>query len=419
VSDPFVYAAVGNQGIAAIKIVDAPNGAQAAAQLLTKVATNGKTTTSIALAGDQAYLGTTEGFIEAVSLADPTKPVVKGEFNVGSQVNQVFVSGFILYAATEQGVTALDLANIDVPAPVAGNAVVTFVAETAPARAVYVSEGHAYVASAAGIFDVHYRNVAQPVVVENMSQVRGENVNGRDVVLSRMPGQMWVLALDTNGDMVGLKLDRKQALYEKCYPNPGTANCLLDMEFMDATQGASRDPSFDPVTQTFDNPEVDPSAVVSFRQTRAILGSGKRLAKPTQWEQINTLTGRRVRDSFMAGSGTLSFEVMQLMRSIQVCETADASTNPSGLNLEGYFLNGQCTPFTGGGPGAMKPRRVCKVEQFGSPPVCHVVPVKAEPAKQATPQVARPAPRVFGPPSPVRTTATPASARAAPRPMRR
>src|SRR5262249_47535026 len=139
-------------------------------------------------------------------------------------------------------------------------------------------------------------------------------------------------------------------------------------------------------------------------------------ARPTQWEQINTLTGRRVRDSFMAGSGTLSFEVMQLMRSIQVCETADASTNPSGLNLEGYFLNGTCTAFTGAGPGAMKPRRVGKVEQSGSPPVCHVVPTKVEPVKQASPQVARPGPRVYGPPSPIHATA---SARAAPRPMRR
>ena len=417
VSDPFVYAAVGNQGIAVIKIENAPSAAQAAASHVgANVPLNGKTTTSIAISGDIAYLGTAEGFVEVVSLADPNKPVAKGEFNVGSQINQVFVSGFLLYAATEKGITALDLTNVEVPAPPAGNAVVTFVDQTAPARGVYVSEGHAYVASAAGVFDVDYRTVATPVVVENMSDVRGQTVNARDVVVSRMPGQLWVLALDSNGDLVGLKQDRTQALYEKCYPNPGTAGCLLDMEFMDATQGASRDPSFDPINKVFDNPEVDPSALTAFRQPHAILGSGKRLAQPAQWEQINTLTGRRVRDSFMAGSGTLSTEVMQTMRSIQVCETADASTNPSGLNLLGYFLNGTCTAFTGEGPGAMKPRRVCKVEQFGSTPVCHFVPTRAAPAKQASPQVARPAPRVYGPPSPIHTTA---SARAAPRPMRR
>ena len=76
-----------------------------------------------------------------------------------------------------------------------------------------------------------------------------------------------------------------------------------------------------------------------------ILGTGTRMVRPVTWETLNTLSGRRYRDSFMPGSGTISLGVMQHMRSILVCEVDpenhEGSTNPSGLGELGYARRGR------------------------------------------------------------------------------
>src|SRR5262249_26969520 len=147
-----------------------------------------------------------------------------------------------------------------------------------------------------------------------------------------------------SGDFVGIKLDNRQSLREKCFPDPAAKQCLLDLQFMDPTQ-MSRDPSFDPVIGMFDPPAVDPSSMTFFRQTRAIITTGTRLPRPAVWEQLGTLTGRRLRDSFMPGSGVLSLQVMQRLRGVAVCETSQPSNHPAGLGALGYPDAGGCEPF--------------------------------------------------------------------------
>jgi hypothetical protein len=111
------------------------------------------------------------------------------------------------------------------------------------------------------------------------------------------------------------------------------------------TQRYGRDPSFNPATGAFD--AADPSGIPHFRMAANIIGAGgaRKLARPVFWEAIGTLSGRRYRDSFMPGSGALSFTVMQTMRNVQVCETAEASTNPAGLNLLGIPNGSNCEAF--------------------------------------------------------------------------
>src|SRR6185503_11088089 len=98
--------------------------------------------------------------------------------------------------------------------------------------------------------------------------------------------------------------------------NPRMQCGPLDMQLLDPTI-MGRDPSFDPNTNAFD--ATDPSGPAFFR-IAAGTGVGKRLARPGNWEQIGTLTGRRLRDSFMPGAGVLSLDVMQRMHNYQVCE---------------------------------------------------------------------------------------------------
>jgi hypothetical protein len=110
-----------------------------------------------------------------------------------------------------------------------------------------------------------------------------------------------------------------------------------------------RDPSFDPDAGDFD--ADDPSGAPFFRQAPAIVTSSRRLARPSLWEQIGSQTGRRVRDSFMPGSGVLSLAVMQRMAGFEVCENQDfIDLNGSGLGPLGpadddFFATGECRPY--------------------------------------------------------------------------
>ncbi len=405
VSDPFVYAAVGAAGVSAIRIADAPGvGVTAATLLATVPLQGGRTATDVIQAGDLLYVGTQQGTIDVLSLSNPEAPMVVGSVTVGSPVNDLALAGFVLYAATQGGLASVALDTPESPtmiSPPFGGVAVNGVA---------ISEGRAYLAAGGAevrVLDV--RTPAAPQALSSLPLPAGGN-SAQDVIVSVLPGQTWLLVLDgADGDLLGLKLDNTQSLREKCYPDPGTAECLLDLQFMDPTQ-MSRDPSFNPVTGTFDPSNVDPSAVPSFRQQKTILGnSGKRLARPAVWEQLGTLTGRRVRDSFMPGSGALSLEVMQRMRTVAVCETAQPSNHPAGLNALGYPDGGGCQPF---GSSAARAAVACRPARFGSKQVvCSPAfgLVASSPAARPAPP---PAPTVA--PSPVPAPPPPPPAPAVP-----
>ncbi len=326
------------------------------------------------------YVGTDEGTIDTFDLSDPTTPVSKASLDVGAAVQSVATRGFLLVAGTSGGLAILALDQPLAPATLTGSPR-AIVAPGVNAINLSVSNGHVYVAAgAAGVLDVDIRTAANPAAPVNLSAALapGHPINAVDVIVSKMPGQTWLLVLDANGDLWGLKLDNRQSLREKCFPDPVMSGCVLDPEFNDPTI-LGRDPSV-LADGTFD--PTDPSAGTNvggviqpfFHQTHTLLSAGKRLARPSLWEQIGTLTGRRVRDSFMPGSGVLSLPVMQAMRSIQLCESTATSTTPGNLGQLGYadatFLGGgACTPFatsmmraTGGG-------KLAPVCRRGDPPI--------------------------------------------------
>jgi hypothetical protein len=367
VSDPFVYAAVGNSGVSVIEIKQPP-GVAGAATLVTTVATPGKTATDVALAGDMLYVGTQQGTIETFSLANPRLPVFKNSFTVGSPINDIAIAGFVMYVATPGGVGAIALDDPEKPAPPRGTgSAIALTGAARPANGLAIREGKVYFAGSAGVFVVDMRT---PGVLETPASITTSAVNNPvDLVISgTLPGQTWVLVLEGNGSLVGIKLDNKLSTREKCFPNPKAQCKPLDMQLMDPTI-MGRDPSVD-ANGNFDSAAVDPSAPPFFRITPAIINIGKRLARPAYWEAIGTLTGRRLRDSFMPGSGVLSLEVLQKMHDYEVCELeGQPSTNPSGLDALGKRENGQCVPFTGDGLSARQ-QAACRPAYFGGPMVC-------------------------------------------------
>jgi hypothetical protein len=175
------------------------------------------------------------------------------------------------------------------------------------------------------------------------------------VIVSLVPVQTWLLVLETTGDLVGIKLDNTESTRERCLP---VNNCGLDMDWRDPTV-MGRDPSFIVASGTFD--PADPSGAPFFRMQSANLLSGTRLARPSLFERIGTNTGRRLRDSFMPGSGVLSLPVMQRMYSVQVCEDPDTvNINGSGLGEIGYFFDGEeCVAISRTSPGSSN-RLVCE-----------------------------------------------------------
>ena len=358
VSDPYVYVATDTAGVTVVKLLDAPNsGATAASLLVTVPLPNNETAFSEVLDGDKLYVGTVEGTIEVFDLTNPELPVSSGTVMLNGQVRAMAIGGFVLYAATDAGVAILTLDNPDSPTLPSGATLATSLPGVI-GNGLDIGGDHLYVAAGTnGVIDVDVHVPAAPIVIGDLVEAvaPGETVNAQDVVVSRLPSQNWLLVSDGNGDMVGLKIDSRLSQREKCYPDPRTAGCLLDLDFVDPTI-MGRDPSFNPVTGVFDSVDkfgkADPSAQPFFRETAAInTGVGTRIARGAMWEQIGTITGRRYRDSFMPGAGVLSLPVMAAMRSVQLCENA---TMPGegfgGLGALGYvtpdFLSsGNCAPF--------------------------------------------------------------------------
>ncbi|HSR96426.1 MAG TPA: hypothetical protein VLM79_05105, partial [Kofleriaceae bacterium] len=147
VSDPFVYVAVGAQGVSVVRLLDAP-GASPAAQLVRTVALpSGRTASDVALAGDLLYVGTQQGTVESLSISDPEQPTPVGSATIGHPVVDLAVGGFVLYVATASGVAALSLDDPAHPATLPGGSL-SFVAGAALGLA--VGAGHLYVAAGAG-----------------------------------------------------------------------------------------------------------------------------------------------------------------------------------------------------------------------------------------------------------------------------
>ncbi len=363
VSDPFVYVAVGTAGVAVVKLLDAPSAVGPAAQLLTTLALpSGRDALEVVLAGDVLYVGTQQGTVEVLDLSKPNAPVHSKSVTVGAPVTGLAVSGFMLYGATANGLMVLSLSDPKNPTVPTGASNAIGLAGIA-ARELSVYGSHVFMAAgSSGVFDVDVAVPAAPVNKGNIAAVLapGQPINANDVTVSRLPGQTWVMVADAIGDLWGLKLDGKQTIRERCYPDPRSKNCLLDLDFLDPTING-RDPSFDPNTNTFDL--TDPSSASFVRMTRTVVTAGRRLARPAMWEQLGTLTGRRLRDSFMPGSGVLSLSVMQRMRAVVICEDPNvAGFAQSGLGAMGYadagFLgSGVCAPFTG--TPAMAKMRAC------------------------------------------------------------
>jgi hypothetical protein len=172
----------------------------------------------------------------------------------------------------------------------------------------------------------------------------GQPINARDVVVSKVPMQEWVFAADAGGGggLVGIKLDNRLSIREVCSPDAVAAGCGLDPDWRDPTI-MGRDPTVDPATGEFD--ATDPSGPPFFRIPTGIVAPRK-LAQPSLFEQIGTQSGRRIRDSFMPGSGAISHQVMRRMYGYRVCEANGTDVDGNGLGELGEFRDGAgCVPF--------------------------------------------------------------------------
>ncbi|MCG8416917.1 MAG: hypothetical protein MJE77_03100 [Proteobacteria bacterium] len=363
VSDPLLYIANGAAGLTTVKITatgigDAGLGGNAqftTDAVSTVQAPGGQTLIELVLAGDILYAGTQEGTIEVFTLANPAQPAHLQSINAGGgQVNGLAIAGFFLYAATANGIAILELTdnngNVDLTnprVPTGGNGDVLAVPGI-DARELFYSAGHLYVAAGV-VLDIDVTVPAKPVNLGNVVDkiAPGETVTTAvDVIVSKVPVQTWLLIAEANGSMVGLKLDNRQSTRERCLvsasQNPVSLGCGLDMDWRDPTI-MGRDPTF--INGAFD--AADPSGPPFFRLAPQVNAAARRLARPAQWEKMNTHTGRRYRDSFMPGSGTLSLEVMARMYAVRVCETDDIrDINGNGLGVLGYANDsGGCDAF--------------------------------------------------------------------------
>ncbi len=352
VSDPYVYVANDTAGLTTVTLIDRPSNVGPAATFSSTTLIGGETATAVGLAGDAIYVGTAEGNIVVFDgSAQPDSPVQGDVIAVGGAVRAMSATGFFLYVATDAGLAVLDIGDPLAPrlATGAGSAIVL---PGIDARGLYVANGHAYLAAGlGGVLDIDVSVPAAPVELGNLVPA-GETVDARDVVVSTLPGQVWLLVADAAGagSLVAIKLDNKLNARERCLPDPIAAGCGKDFDWRDpAIMG--RDPSFDPITGNFD--AGDPSGVPFQRLLSVVGGTPTRLARPAVWEKIGTQTGRRMRDSFMPGSGVLSLEVMQKMRAIELCEAAGTGDDDGngleelGLADDAFAQTGVCVPFAG------------------------------------------------------------------------
>jgi hypothetical protein len=362
VSDPFVYVANATAGLTTIEITGDPDELNNAS-VVSSVAIGGREATCVRVRGDIAYVGTADGFIEIFDLSDPRNPQRVGNgidlVIEGARVNEIDFGGLHMYIATDDGVVIANAVGID-DLFIVGDALLTN--PPTAVTGIFQHNGRLYAAAGdQGVLEVDVTNPGNPVDIGELAGPRGETLtNAVDVNVSVLPTQTWVLVTDDVGgqtDLVGLKLDRRQSTRERCLPDP--TQCKQDMDWRDPTI-MGRDPTF--INGQFD--VTEPDGPPAFRMAGVRVTGGGRLARPAIWEQIGSPTGRRVRDSFMPGSGVLSQQVIQRMYLMQVCEVpGTVDVNGSGWGEFGFadsdFLaTGECVPitegFSGGGGGEME-----------------------------------------------------------------
>jgi hypothetical protein len=354
ISDPFVYVANGGAGLTIVELqgpgpvrclTGTGDGPLASVVQTVGIPGNPGTlvATEVVLAGDVAYVGTQDGKLAVFDLHQQrggATHVTTVELGTG-QVNGLALAGFVLYAATANGLVVLDISNPMAPVTPTGAGAPLALSGFA-GHELFHSGGHVYVAAGSGgVLDVDVTTPAAPRNLGDIvSAVAGQTVDARDVIVSKVPGQTWLLIADGAGDLLGLKLPNLETKVD-CAPDPVAAGCGLNMDWRDPTI-MGRDPSVDPVTKAPD--AGDPSAAGFFRMPGAILTQVVRLARPAIWERIGSQTGRALRDSFMPGSGVLSLAVMRKLYSgVQVCEVAGSEdVDGNGLGELGYAGQGEC-----------------------------------------------------------------------------
>src|SRR5205823_11230171 len=99
VSDPFVYVAVGTSGVAVVELLGPPSAFSPAAKLDgTFALPSGHSAVALQVAGDVLYVGTAQGTVDVMSLADPRRPSSVGTpVTIGSPVSALAIEGFVLY----------------------------------------------------------------------------------------------------------------------------------------------------------------------------------------------------------------------------------------------------------------------------------------------------------------------------------
>src|SRR5205814_5570878 len=134
-------------GVTAVEIRDAPGGLGPLCRDTVNFA--GRAATSLALGGDLLYVGTVNGTVEVVDVSDPANLKAVGSVSLpGSPaVNDVALSGFLLYVATSAGTTVLALDDVKKPDAPFGAAGIKFVGPAS--QGIYVFQGLAYVAAGA------------------------------------------------------------------------------------------------------------------------------------------------------------------------------------------------------------------------------------------------------------------------------
>jgi hypothetical protein len=259
------------------------------------------------------------------NINNPEQPIPLGNVQVGSPVRDMVIAGFVLYAATNNGLAIVGLDDPANPAPPLGANQIPVVG--LPANGVVVSEGHVFVANGnEGIHEIDVRVPAQPI---DLGEITPPDVIAIDVIVSQMPGQKWVIG-PTNGDISASA--RRHEETKRCYPD--SSLCLLELEMYDRHEPARSE--LDPNNSIFDL-AVDSSANPFFRQvtssTRAAAGSlarrsSRRSARCS--DELPRLVHARLRCD-VAG-------VMQALRSVQTCGIAGVAS--ANLWADGWLCVG-------------------------------------------------------------------------------
>ena len=288
---------------------------------------SGNTATEVALAGDLLYVGTAAGHDRGVDLADPRHPTPVGRsVTIGAPVNAIAIAGFVLYAATPAGVAALDARRSAASGAAAGAAGRDDRARRRGERARRERGATLYVAAGRGRRHRRRRAARRRSRRCSATSRRRSRIDAVDVVLSDPAAARTGCSCSMRAAICGRQARQPRSRRASAASRTRRRGLHARPRVPRSDAERARSELVDPMTRT---PSTirrrSERAVVSSFRRATILTGGRRLARGAMWEQIGTLTGRRLRDSFMPGSGVLSLAVMQQMRGVKLCESTAAS----------------------------------------------------------------------------------------------